>query len=508
MGNRNFFKDLLSSFFGGSSPEAAKKRALKNIAKSLSKTKYHFYKASNEIDPGLAKFFYEIYKVLSPAQAMIQSINPKAFKQIVIDNSLSDKQLDALNNITELSIIEAAKKKPLKEVFEQTKAYVEAFSSEFDSSKISSIDSIYTKLMSFVNFVQFDYFFLLKKFDSGLKEHNFSSAPRFMPISGSYVLEDLKNFMDVSYALPLESSWDDVFKLIKRIKGADPVAPGVWKKIIARIRYLKENRILEMLIQLVSEDPSYSESVTPKDLYIVDDFITEVKQQAEKTLSALKEKQTEGKIEALLSQIFGTTQIEKLKFYTEAGSAPFERKEIGKFEYCEPLSYLKKFILDYVKKDIKELSDILLVRGEWASQQLASPMSEAFHQLVENADKIIALDNSLDDSVDLGLKMKTHLPRTERDKESRNIIHSTLNFVNSSAARIILSSVNLFIVYGRNLKMILEDCVKQYPTLIRNWKDIDHFVEGKLKQMCISVYKEIFAFVSLMQNFHIEVNED
>lgn len=107
---------------------------------------------------------------------------------------------------------------------------------------------------------------------------------------------------------------------------------------------------MEMLIQLISEDPSYNEVYAAKDLYIVDDFITEVKKQAENTLTALKEKQTEGKIEVLLNQIFGTTQIEKLKFYTEAGSAPFERKEIGKFEYCEPLSYLKKFILDYVKK--------------------------------------------------------------------------------------------------------------------------------------------------------------
>ena len=179
--------------------------------------------------------------------------------------------------------------------------------------------------------------------------------------------------MDVAWSLPFDSSWDEVFKLIKKVKGVDPVSPGVWKKILARIRYLKENRIVEMLIQLISEDPSYNEVYAAKDLYIVDDFITEVKKQAENTLTALKEKQTEGKIEVLLNQIFGTTQIEKLKFYTEAGSAPFERKEIGKFEYCEPLSYLKKFILDYVKKDVKELSDILLVRGEWASQELAAP---------------------------------------------------------------------------------------------------------------------------------------
>lgn len=163
---------------------------------------------------------------------MIQSINPKAFKRIVIDNSLSDKQLESLGNISELAIIDAAKKKPLKEIFEQTKLYMDAFSSEFDSNKISAIDGVYTKLMDFVNFVQFDYFFMLKKFDSSLKEHNFSNPPRFIPISGTYVLEDLKNFMDVAWSLPFDSSWDEVFKLIKKVKGVDPVSPGVWKKFL------------------------------------------------------------------------------------------------------------------------------------------------------------------------------------------------------------------------------------------------------------------------------------
>ena len=55
---------------------------------------------------------------------------------------------------------------------------------------------------------------------------------------------------------------------------------------------------------------------------------------------------------------------------------------------------MKQFIIEYVKKDVRELSDILLVRGEWANQQLAAPMSDAYHKLCENADKIIALDNS------------------------------------------------------------------------------------------------------------------
>ncbi|MBQ0039193.1 MAG: hypothetical protein KBS64_02040 [Treponema sp.] len=505
----SFIKDLLSSFFGGNDPEAHKKKALKNIAKSLSKTKYKFYKmSSNEVDPNFAKFFIEVYKAVSPAQAMLQSFNPAQIKRMVLNASLSEKQLEALEQLSEANITELARKKSLKEVNEIVRGYLETFTSAYDSSKIARTDSLYTKLMKFSAFVQFDYYFTLKKFDNTLKERDFSKAPRFMPINGSYIIEDLKNFIDVAWVLPFDADWSDVFKLIKSVKGADPITNGLWKKTLARVKYLRDNHILEMLIQLISENPLYKDEVSDKELYIADDYIAEIRKAAEKTLEDLQAKQTAGKVDGLLVQIFGTTEIEHLKHYNEAGSAPFERKDIGSFAYAEPLGYLKQFIIDYVKKDIRELSDILLVRGEWANQQLATPMSEAFHQLCDIATDITNLDNSVNETVDLGLKMKTHLPRADRDKDSKGIIQTTLNEVNDRAGVMIKKSIALLISYDRNLKMILEDCVKKHQELILNWADIDHFAEGQLKQMSIDAYKKIFAFVSLLQNFPVELSDD
>ncbi len=505
----NFIKDILSSFFGGNDPEAAKKKTLKNIAKNLSKTKYKFYKASsNEVEPAFAKFFYEIYKTISPAQAMVQSFNPNAFKRLVIDHSLSENQKKALEKLNEQYIADAARKVPLNKLTEEINGISEAFSKEFDSTKIIATDQLYTKLMQFVNFVNFDYYFTLKKFDNSLKEHNVAQEPRFVPINGSYIVEDLKNFVDVAWAMQLDTDWSEVFKLFKTVKGADPVAMGQWKKVIARLKYIKDNHIIEMLIQLLSENPLYHDDVAMKDLQIVDDFISDTKKTVAKAIDEIAAKQTAGKIDGQLTQIFGSADIEHLKYYNEAGSAPFERKSIGSFEYAEPLSYLKKFLIEYVKKDIKELSDILLVRGEWANQQMATPMSDAFHKLIDLGAEIIKLDDSCNESVDLGLKMKTHLPRADRDKESKGIIISTLNMINGQAARIILDATKILVTYDRNLKMILEDCVKQHPTLIINWKDIDHFAEGQLKQMSIDAYKQIFTFVSLMQNFKIVPPED
>ena len=75
----NFFTNLFSSIFKSANPEIEKKRRLKAIVKSFSKTKYHsFYKPSTyEVQPQFAKLFYDLYKICAPAQAVFKA-NPNA----------------------------------------------------------------------------------------------------------------------------------------------------------------------------------------------------------------------------------------------------------------------------------------------------------------------------------------------------------------------------------------------------------------------------------------------
>jgi hypothetical protein len=68
------------------------------------------------------------------------------------------------------------------------------FNSDFTNEKIVKTDMLYTKLMLFKNFVSYDFYFLLKQFDSSLRERNFNAVPKFQAIGGSYVVEDIKNF--------------------------------------------------------------------------------------------------------------------------------------------------------------------------------------------------------------------------------------------------------------------------------------------------------------------------
>ncbi len=507
MASGNFFQNMLASLFGGGDDNAIKRKMLKRIAKNLSKTKYHFYKPSNhEIDPTFAKFFYEIYKAVSPAQLMFANTTQNSLKRIVIDLSLSEEQKKLADLLSEDELNKKGSTMPLAQLAQETKANLDKFNSEFTNDKIVKTDTLYTKLLLFKNFTQYDFYFLLKKFDSSLKERNFNTPPKFQQIAGSYIVEDIKNFVSVAWPLPADD-WDDVFKLMKSLKGVEPITISTWKKVLQRLRYIREQGILEMMVQLITDNPAYKEVIKGEDYHILDEYISQTRKTVDDVIGTLKERQTAGKVDNLLSLIFGNTNIDPLKNYNDTMSQVFLNKSLTGFLYTDPLSYLKHFLLNYVKKDVRELSDILVVRGEWTSQSMSQPMSESSHQLMGLASKITELDDALTEAGKYGNKLRTLMPRVDRDKESRNIMEMTLGDVNNEAAQILYSAKQNIIVFDKNLKMLLEDFVKPHSEVIMNWKDLDRFAEGKLKQKSVEVYKKLYNFISLLQNFNITISE-
>lgn len=510
MGDSNFFSKLFESLFASNDPEAQKKRMLKSIARDLSKTKFHFYKASShEVLPALGKFFYEIYKVIAPAQIMFQSTSLPAFKSATVDAMLSPKQRELLATITEEAITEMAKTKPIKEVAELVSENAHNFSLEFEAGKRTQIDELFNRLNQFRNFCSYDFYFTLKKFDNTIRERNFDMMPHFNTINGTYIAEDLKNFISVAWALPFDNNWDNMFKLLKAIKGVEPITANVWKKVMTRLRAVKDQHVLELMVKHITEQPDYNETPKSESVSIVDAYVSQITKTAETTVKSIQDKQTHSKVDSLLSQIFGDTPVQPLKYYNETNSGQFERKSLGSYKFHEPLSYLKQFLLDYGKKDIRELSDILLVRGSWPNAMMAKPMSEAYHQLLSLSDKITEFDSRLAETVDYGLKFKTLMPRADRDKEARNIIQTALRDVNGMAAALIRTTSGNLIIYAKTLKMCIEDFAKApHSDLITNWREIDHFAEDKLKDMCVNTYKKIYLIVTLLQNFPIPKEDE
>ncbi len=508
----SIFSDLVTrvmDMFGSNDSEADKKRFLKKVSKSLSQTKVKFYKySSDEALPQMAKFFFDLYKVVGPAQAMFRNVkNPNAFKNMIINYFLTDEQKEIELRLGEESIFEMSKKIPLKDLTEHVNRDLSTYLNVFNEEKIVMIDAMYTQLSQLIEFCSFDYYFLLKKFDSTLQEDNYNFTPHFAPIRAEYVVEDLKEFIDVAWQIPFDANWNQVFSILKESMGLQPITPQIWNKVLQRLRKFQSLGVFEMVIQLIAKDPGYKAVITEASHNIIDNHLNTIKSTTEMALSKVKAEQKSSKIDDLLSAIFGTTNVLRLKYYSDDTTQMLQKKSISGYTLAAPLNYLKAFLNDYYKKSVREFADLVLIRGQWVSSTLAAPLSETYHELLNLSEKITEFDENLSEEGVTGVKIKTYFARADRDREAKNILKTLIKDTNEEAQATLVNATKNFIVVAKHTKMLLEDIEKKKPELIINWAELTHFAEKPIKEQGVEVYKKIFHFVTLMK-FFLSKEED
>ena len=499
----NFFQKLISMFFGNSDPEAEKKRLLKGIAKDLSHSKYKFYKfSSDEALPQLGKFFYDIYKTIAPAQAMIQGIqNPNAIKNAVINYTLSENQHELASQLTEEAIIEQSQRVPLSQLTEEVKTNLSNFITDFDTDKIQAIDKLYTKVEAFKAFCEFDYFFLLKKFDSGLRERDFNYLPKFDIIRAEYISDDLQDFIEVAFGMPFTDDWTPVMKLFKNLKGVEPVQAAAWNKLMIKLKNLRDSKVFEMIIQLITKNPIYKQPINVLNEQVFEPYLEKIKNQTTQTLKKIEQAKTNSKVEEILKNLFGSTSVSRLKNYSESANSNFIKRNINGYLHHQPLNYMKAFLIDYFKKEVREYTDLVLVRGKWVSSALSNQLSDTYHAILTVSDQINDFDNSLADDSEIGIKLKNLLVRCERDKESARYIRTQLSDINDKALSILTMGAQQLVSFARELKNLIEDKEKTKPQLLINWKELEHYSEKPIRDMGVNIYKMMYQFITLMQIF-------
>ena len=496
------FLDKILSLFGGNDPEADKKRMLRNIAKNLSHTKYKFYKQNgDQILPMFGKFVWDIYRVVGPCQTIFYSQeNPNYFKNMIVNYSLSDQQKALEEELSEEAITEKAKNMNFKDLKVQVKQDLDTYSAAFEGDTVARIDDLYNLLNAFRAFCVFDYYFILKKFDSSVHEGDFNKTPRFTAIDASYITEDLKDFASVVASLPVLGDWNALLGMFKELKGSEPIKPAHWSRLLQRIEGLQRGNILGMMIQLITKDPSYQVSADSKREQIIEPYLEKIQKEATGTVEKLEAAQKNSKVDALLTQIFNTTNVHILKYYTEENSEKYEKKELGSFEYSRALNYLKAFLVEFVKRDVREYADLVLVRGQWATTPLSQQMSDAYNVILQISDAITAFDDKMSETAEVGVKLKTYLPSVERSKEAANIVRTVLEDSNEEAKELVVNCTKNIIIFARNVKALIDDYPKKHSEMIVNWKELDRFAEHPVNELAVEVYKKMYLISSLMQS--------
>ena len=483
-------------------PEREKKALLKDLKNQLKKSHGKFVKMPDQVDVGLAKFFYEAYAVVGSAQSLLQNASTsQALKMIFIEQVLTASQKTLQEELSEAGIRELAKTLPHEQLIDRVRTSLVDYTAALEIETQKKIDTQYNLFLTFVDLINFNYYFLLKKFDSMLPERDFGYLPRFEPINGEYVVEDLKDFLTVSGPVSASADWDGLFDVLKAYKNLEVLSRPGWKKFLSSLAAIRRSGILLQLIQYMGKDPFYQPKAEFPSERIVEAYLTQVKNQTESVLTKINEERRNDKLNSLIQQVFGTTGISRTKNYTEKANIGFSKKRVSGYIFVEPLNYLKAFLLDFYKRDIRELTNLLLVKGQWMSNAMAQPMSESFHSLMEVSDNLSTFDESLAEDAERGQKLKVLLTRSDKDQNAMISLKQQLKDINSGARSIITEAATHLVIIGKHLKMAIDDHAKAKHELILNWKSLEASTDRKLHDWMTDTYKLIYNFVQLMQFF-------
>jgi hypothetical protein len=498
----SFLDRLLALFFGANDPDKERKRLLREVANTLKKSRFKFLNTKSEQAlPGLAKLLFDIYKVIGPAQALLQNAgSSNALKAILVEGQLSKELLALKDSFSEDAIRgKLGQGVDAQKLAAEVRGGLSNFIAAFDSGLTQRINTLHAVFSAFHAFVMYDYFFILKKFDSSFPEKNFAYAPRFEAINAEYVIEELKDFVDVVMPLDKGADWDGLFNTLRGYRDVDVVNRPAWRKLMALVAEFKSSAIFELMIRFIGKDPFFKADCTLSAEKIVDPYVTGIKTQAEGVVRGILLEKRNQKTEQLVKVIF-EKELMPLKYYAEKTNITFTKKIDG-FLYMDAASYLKTFMLDYVKTEMKSLCDFLVVRGKWATNLLSQQISDTMQKILVASDDLLKFDEACSEGGPFGMKIKKASPRAERDAAALRMLKDAVNDANKRIVAIIIEAAQVLIGFGKTLKSLIDDydAPENRRQLLVNWKEVDSEAEGAIKQKMANLYKKIYYFVQLMQ---------
>jgi hypothetical protein len=348
-------------------------------------------------------------------------------------------------------------------------------------------------------FADYDFMKLFRKADPHFIDGATGPEHKFPALKIIMVIKELEDFLIASKTLKPEGDWKNLLNLFNMCAGQELAKPDQFETVIKNIWELHTSKIIELMIQYTLKNPVWVWVAHDHDVQLGENWLEDKKNEAEMFIHHINEAQKNSQINALVKQIFETSELIRLYNYTPQHSHMYRKKGLEYFEYAEGVNYLKTFLEDYLAKDIKELCDILLIRGQWTINTMSKEMSESLHQLLEMPNLIDSLDQIMSEEGKDGSRLRAAIVRVDRDKTQIRYINSIIGNNNEEALEIINKAAQNFIVIGKHLKSLIEDVQKKHPELIVNWRELNMFTKDPMAQRMVTDYKRINYFIQLMK---------
>ena len=474
---------------------------LKQLAKEITQNKYaKFYRVKqDEVDPSLGQYFYSLYRIVHPMQVFLKDPAKEAMiKQITLEAYLDKNVLSIIRRLSPESMVER-KKNTGPELAKQLEEDLASLAAGFDNPRISAADKCYNLIYSMRQFVFYDFCSILRKFDPEIKPGDFLTQPKYAAVEGDYIVPDLASFLAILPSFSPDDDWKTVFEIIKYCKGGTDVIPlAQWNNLLLGLFDLKQSNILDLIGKLAAGNPIWEVKAVIPNETLSGSWLEEKSREIRGIIADIAGSQRDAQIGALEREVFGSSETTRLNFYTTEKGRILVDKELEGYIYAPALNHLIVFIQDFISKEIHELCDLLLVRGQWTNNSASRAMSDGYHLVLDITNEIIELDETLDEEGSNGPRLRGALLRIDRDRAQARYIKSIISTINEEALNMINRAVPSLITVGKHFKMLMDDYERKPNELIMNWKELVSFSKVPLAQRITTAYKKINYFVQLM----------
>ena len=494
--------DKMFSLFSNDGLTDDKQNMLKVIAKELSQSKYvkFFRVKTEETDPSFSAFLFSVYKMIYPIMEFYRDEKKLVkLKSLIVESCIDINIQDTIKRLEIANLDAKAKTMSPEDLIVSIQKDVEIFVHQFDTERIATVNRRYELAGILGRFVRFNFAGFFKKFDPHFVDGSFVVEPKFPAIKTILIIDQIGDFLSVILPLKPEEDWESLLNLIKRCEGQELVNHEQFTHMIKKIREVHASKILELMVQYVLRNPVWQYRSTVIRETIGEEWLESKRAEAFGYISRINNAKKNSQIRALTSQIFETTDLVRLENYTVQNSESYRRRDLEYFLYAEGVNYLKAFLDDFIDKEIKDLCDILLIRGQWTNNQMSKEMSEALHEILEMVKQIADLEVVLSENGTDGSRLHAAMLRVDRDPTQARTINTIVGKNNDNALEIINGTVQSLIVIGKHLKNFVEDVQKKRPELLINWREVNLSSKEPIAQRMVSDFKKINYFVQLMR---------
>jgi hypothetical protein len=428
-------------------------------------------------------------------------------KTSVVENFVDEKLLGILETLTAEAIAERGKTAPPGELGSQIKQELAVLFEAFDPSVTKYIDDFYNIILRLINFVTFSYYDLLVKFDSDVPENNFDYQPKFTRALGEKIADNLKDFMEVAYAVDIGLDWKRAITIINTYKNTEIISIEQWNKLLVKLQDIQSSSIFLLIVRLV-EKPTWQVKPNIPNEHIVEEWLENRRLEAQEAVEKLLSAQRNAMVAAIAKQIFGDMEIPALVNYTDEAHESYLAKKLDGYIHTAELRYLKAFMQIIFKNDVYPIVDLFLVKGQWANRPLSQQMSEAVHLISATPRKITVFDQSLSSSTEYGDKLRLYTAKSAREKSYIKYSNNLFKTINSAAQDIINSTAQSLIIIGRYIKAFIDDKQQKKHEFILNWKELEASTDVNVLTTLQNCYKKIFDIIRLLQFFSSPLDVD